>query len=107
MKVQIRGSKTPVTTALRAHVEQRLGLALGRFGARVGAVTVRFSRRGTECHCQISVGLRPREICVEDQENDLRRAVDQASARIGSSVARAIEREEEGEGAAGSSWARL
>jgi ribosomal subunit interface protein len=107
MKVQIRGSKTPVTGALRAHIEPRLGLALGRFGERIGAVTVRFSRRGTECHCQISVGLRPREISVQDQEKDLRRAVDQASARIGSSVARAIEREEDGEGAAGSSWPGL
>ena len=40
MKIDIRGHRIEVTEALRTHIERRLQFALGRFGARVTAVTV-------------------------------------------------------------------
>jgi ribosomal subunit interface protein len=93
MKVRILGSKVFVTQELRAHVERRLGLALGKFGSRIGSVTVRFSMRSTEHHCQIVIGMRPVEIRVEDQDVNLLRAVDCASDLVGPSVTRTIELE--------------
>jgi len=48
MRVQIRRGGVKLTAALRAHIELRLGLVLGRFGDRVGSVVVRFLADGGE-----------------------------------------------------------
>jgi ribosomal subunit interface protein len=98
MKIQIRERNVVVTEILRAHVESRLGLALGRFGERIGRVIVRFShsdgqRSGLDKRCQIDVGLRPRSVRVEDMDIDLFVAVDHATDRASRSIARALERE--------------
>ncbi len=100
MKIQIRERNVVVTEILRAHVESRLGLALGRFGERIERVIVRFShthdhRSGLDKRCQIDVGLRPRSVRVEDMDVDLFVAVDHATDRVSRSVARALERERE------------
>jgi putative sigma-54 modulation protein len=100
MKIHIRKRNVEVTKILRAHVESRLGLALGRFGERIGRVIVRFSdtdghRSGLDKRCQIDVGLRPRSVRVEDMDVDLFVAVDNATDRVSRSVARALERERE------------
>jgi putative sigma-54 modulation protein len=93
MKIQIRDRNVETTEILRAHVERRLGVALGRFGERIVRVVVRFSDTGVDKRCQIDVGLRPRSVRVEDTDADLFAAVDHAVDRISRSVARAIERE--------------
>ena len=97
MKVEIRERDVEVTEALRFHVERRLGLALGRFGDRIGRVTVRFSGpsgRGEATRCQIDVSLRPQNVRAGDTDADLFVAVDQASDRVSRSVARALEFEQ-------------
>jgi len=103
VKVQIlvRGRNVEVTKDLRAHVEGRVGTALGRFGDRVGGVVVRFSDTAGlgggagQAHCEIQVSLRPRSVRVEGTDGDLFSVVDQVSTRLSRSVARAIEREQE------------
>lgn len=100
MKIHIQNRNVEVTKILRAHVESRLGLALGRFGERIGRVMVRFSDTdghgsGLDKRCQIDVGLRPRSVRVEDMDIDLFVAVNNATDRVSRSVARALEREHE------------
>ena len=99
MKVQIQERNVHVSEALRAHVERRLGLALGRFGDRIGRVTVRFSdangHAGEQAtRCQIDVSLRPQSVRARDSDADLFTAVDQASDRVSRSVARILELEQ-------------
>jgi ribosomal subunit interface protein len=98
MRIHIQEHDVEVTKILRAHVERRVGLALARFGERIGRVIVRFShtdghRSGLDKRCQIDVGLRPRSVRVEDMDVDLFVAVDHATDRVSRSVARALERE--------------
>ena len=99
MKVHIQERNVQVTEALRAHVERRLGLVLGRFGDRIGRVTVRFSgpngRTGEPAtRCQIDVSLRPQNVRAGDTDADLFAAVDHASDRVSRSVARVLELEQ-------------
>jgi putative sigma-54 modulation protein len=99
VKVQIQQRDVQVSEALRAHVERRLGLALGRFGDRIGRVTVRFSgangRTGEQAtRCQIDVSLRPQSVRAGDTDADLFAAVDHASDRVSRSVARLLELEQ-------------
>ena len=96
MKIQILQCDVDITDVLRVHVERRLGLALGRFGDRIGRVIVRFSyadgdASGGHKRCQIEVGLRPRALDVEDTDVDLFAAVNHATDRVSRSVARALE----------------
>jgi len=92
MRIRIDWPGTAVTAPLRAHVEQQVGLALGRFGDGIGAVTVRFSTQGKKSQCQIHVALRIREVRVEHVHLDPLRAIDHAAARLSERVALALER---------------
>ena len=98
MKIQIRARDLEVTDALRAHVELRLGLALGRFGERIDRVAVHLSNSeenadGTPANrCRIIVGL-PRRVKVQETDGDVRAAVDRAADRAARSVARVLDRE--------------
>jgi ribosomal subunit interface protein len=93
LKVQIRSGRVKVSAAVRAHVERRVGLALGRFGERIGLVVVRLSPAGEDQRCQINVSLRPRKVQIEDRHTDLLAAVNHASERVAGSVSRLLERE--------------
>ena len=94
MNIRMRVRDAGVTSALRAHVERRLGFALSRFGERIGRVTVRLSETGDAGkRCQIDVDLGPRIISVEDTDVDLFAAVDHAANRVSRSVGRTLERE--------------
>jgi ribosomal subunit interface protein len=97
MKINIRWPGTTVSPALRAHVERQVGLALGRFGDGIGAVTVRFTTQepGKASQCEINVALRIREVRVEHVHADPLRAVEQAAARISERVALALDSSEE------------
>ena len=96
MQIRIREHDVEVTEALRVHVERRLGIALGRFGDKIGRVVVRLSSARVDAgglvkRCQIDVGLRPIEVRAGDVDADLFAAVNHASDRIARSVARALE----------------
>lgn len=98
MNIQIRGRGAALTKVLRAHVERRLGFALGPFGERIGRVTLRFSETNgdhgaVDKRCQIDVGLRPKSVQVEHTDVDIMVALDRAADRASRSVARALERE--------------
>ena len=97
-KIEIQQRNIEITDVLRTHVQDRLGLALGRFADRIGRVVVRLSQAdrhpsGADARCQIEVGLRPRSVDVEDTNVDLFAAVNHAADRASRSVARALERE--------------
>jgi putative sigma-54 modulation protein len=104
MRIQISKRNLDVNDALRAHLERRLGFALGRFGDRIDLVHVRLSdisghRGGPDWRCQLDVDLRAlgvgAAIRVDDSDADLLTAVDAAVARASRSIARAVEREHE------------
>ena len=100
MKIQFRDRDVKVTEVLRTHVARRLGVALGRFGERIGGVIVRLSDikgrlGGLDKRCEIRVGLRPRFVHAEDTDSDPFAAVVHASDRVSRSVGRALERERE------------
>jgi putative sigma-54 modulation protein len=97
-KIEIQQRNIEITDVLRTHVQDRLGLALGRFGDRIGRVIVRFSQADghtadADTRCQIEVSLRPWSVDVEDTDVDLFAAVNHAADRASRSVARALERE--------------
>ena len=98
MKIDIRGHRMELTDALRAHIERRLRFALGRFGARITAVTVTVEdlngpRGGVDKQCRITVALASAgHLRVEVSDTEVTPAVDQAAARIGRTVAREFER---------------
>ena len=97
-KIEIQQRNIEITDVVRTHVQDRLGLALGRFADRIGRVIVRFSQAdghatGADTRCQIEVALRPRSVDVEDTDADLFAAVNHAVDRASRSVARALERE--------------
>ena len=99
MKIHIQKSSVELNRALRAHIDDRLGFALGRFGEQIGRVLVRFSdaqsdgdgEHESDKRCQIDVALRPRSVHVEDADTDLLLALDRASGRASRLVARALE----------------
>jgi putative sigma-54 modulation protein len=97
MKIHIRERNVTLTPGLRTHVEQRLGVALGRFGEVIGRVLVRFSGAtgdgAKHQRCEIKVGLRPRNVHVEDTDPDLLLAIDRATDRVSRLVGRTLERE--------------
>jgi ribosome-associated translation inhibitor RaiA len=94
MRIKIDWPGTTVTAVLRAYVQQQVGLALGKFGDGIGAVTVRFSTQEKKSHCQIDVALRIREVRVGHAHLDPLRAVDRAAARLSDRVALALEAKE-------------
>jgi ribosomal subunit interface protein len=97
VRVNIREQDVPLTKAFRARVEQRLGLALGRFAGRLGSVTVHLSSDGADKRCDIDVALHPHRLRASDINADLFAAIDHASGRLSSAVARALERAAEWE----------
>jgi ribosomal subunit interface protein len=109
MRIQFRERNIALTAVLRAQVQRRLDLALGRFGVRIAKVTVRISdgevrRQGVEKECKIEVGLRPRTLTAEDADLDLFTAVERAANRASRSVARALATEVELNASSLSSW---
>lgn len=98
MKVDIRARNLNLDGTARAYTVRRLAFALGRFGARIRGVTVRFedtngARGGTDKLCRVDIGLRPSgRLLVEDVDAELFLAIDRAADRAGRSVARLLER---------------
>ncbi len=99
MKIEIRERNVRVPSKLRAHVERRLELLLGRFDARIARVFVHFSDTevglaGQHKQCAIEVLVKPsRSVRAEDSNADPFVAADRASAQLGRLLARSLERE--------------
>lgn len=94
MSVAIRVSDADIGEAFRMYVERRLRFALGRYGNRVGQVTVKVTGDGpTEKRCRISTQVLPfGRVDVEESDPDLFAALDRATGRIGRLFGRELER---------------
>ncbi len=94
MRVAMRINNTDLSETFRSYVERRLRFALGRFGSRVGEVTVRISGDGpAEMRCRIDSEIRPfGRVAVEESDADLFAAIDRATGRIGRLFGRELHR---------------
>jgi putative sigma-54 modulation protein len=109
MRIQFRKRNIAMTVALRSQVRRKLGLALGRYGARIEKVIVRLSdgdvhREKAERQCEIEVGMRTQTVSAQDRDADLFIAVDRAASRVSRSIARALETERERNGGTPGLW---
>ncbi len=99
MHLKLRMNPAQIEQALRNHIERRLRFALGRFGDRVGNVTVTLTGpegRAAESRCRIRIEVVPRgSFAVEERGQDLLAAIDRAAGRIGRLFGREIERTRE------------
>jgi len=102
MDADIRILSTNLTEALQSYIERRLHFSLGRFGRRVGRVSVRITdvnalRGGADKVCHISAELLPSGGTLIQQAVDanLYAAIGRATEGIGHSFARALERNRE------------
>jgi len=97
VRISVQERDLVISGAERSYVEDRLALTLGRFSAQIAKVAVTLSSAavgtgGLEKRCRIDVGLRPETIHVEDEDTDLRTALDRATGRLARTLARALER---------------
>lgn len=94
MQLEVRAARADFADAFRKYVERRLRFALGRFGSRVGGVTVRVSADGRSgSRCRISAEVRPfGRVAVEESDPDLMAATDRATGRIGQLFGRELDR---------------
>lgn len=94
MQVAIHSYHTDLVGALKTYVDRRLRFALGRFGGRVGQVTVRICKQGpSENSCRLSTELRPfGRLAVEEVDSDLFAAIDRATNRLGRVFAHELDR---------------
>jgi hypothetical protein len=102
MHVRVRGLNRRVSLDLRTSVQRRLWFVLGRFGRRIGRVTVDFAEREipgrpSATRCRIMVNLiRSSRFCVEETGADVTAVVERAAFRVGQLVQREIDRQREG-----------
>lgn len=94
MHVVMHMSDVALAAAFTSYIERRLRFGLGRFGERVGQVTVRISADGaTERQCRVSAEVLPfGRVAVEETDPDLFAAIDRATGRIGRLFGRELER---------------
>ncbi len=81
---------------MREAICRRLRFVLGRYGPRLGRVTLHLTEPadGATARCRVVAGLvQGGAVRVEVQEADAQAAVEQAAARLGPAVARALRRE--------------
>lgn len=97
MQIAVHMSDAGLTEAFRSYVERRLRFALGRFGSRVGQVTVRIGADGwAQSRCRISTEVLPfGRVAVDESDPDLFAAIDRATGRIGRLFGRELERARE------------
>ena len=87
-QIRIVAKNLELTSVEREIVERRLAFALGRFGDRVGRVTVSLEdlngpRGGLDQHCRIEVGLVPSgKVMAEARDVDVVAAVNRTAERI-------------------------
>jgi len=94
MQVEFRIQNTDTDGVLKGYIERRLRFALGRFGDRVGTVSVRISGNASnDNECWINTELRPfGAVTVQETAADLFAAIDRATGRIGRLFGRELQR---------------
>lgn len=94
MHVLMHMNDVDLAEAFTSYIERRLRFGLGRFGVRVGQVTVRIGADGPgQRLCRISTEVLPfGHVAVEEKDSDLFSAVDRATGRIGRLFGRELER---------------
>ena len=98
MRIDIKGSGFPITTALMDHTERRLRFALTRSSDRIVRVAVMMGdsngpRGGEDKFCRIQIHLkRAPQILIEDIGAELYAVIDRAADRAGRNVAKRIDR---------------
>jgi ribosomal subunit interface protein len=95
MNVELRTSKVGIHELLKRYVDRRLQFALGRFGERVGNVSVRLygSGHGSESRCRMTADLHPiGTISADVRDPDLFSAMDRAAGRLSRRVSRELGR---------------
>lgn len=96
MHLVFRIQNTDPAEVLKGYIERRVRFALGRFGDRVGQVTVRISGNAKENDCRITTELRPfGRVAVQETDPDLLTAVDRAAGRVGRLFGRELQRARE------------
>ena len=110
MRVTVRTQGLSPSEAIERHVERRVLFAVGRFGARIGTVSVRLAdengpRGGRDKTCRMVASVDGAgQVVVDDEDTDLYAAVDRAASRFGRAVARAVERRRAPAGRGGRLW---
>jgi ribosome-associated translation inhibitor RaiA len=94
MRIAMLTSEVDLGGAVESYVERRLRFALGRFGARVGELSVRLKADGrSSFSCGISAAIVPAgRVTVEEWDPALFSAIDRATGRIGRLFAHELER---------------
>ncbi len=94
MQTDLRIQNTDVAEMLKGYIERRLRFALGRFGDRVGQVSVRITGNASgENECRISTEVRPfGRVAVRETDPDLFAAIDRATGRVGRLFGREVQR---------------
>ena len=98
MHLQIRTQGVRLTEVLRLHVNRRLNFALDRFTDHIRSVTVRVrdlnsTRGGHDKFCSIELNLIPLgRTVIQERATTLFAAIDRATDRLGTSIARSLKR---------------
>ena len=100
MRLSVSGDRVNVGPPLREYIDRHLSFALGRFGPAIDYVDVRLGdtngpRGGVDKRCRIVVKLRAAgstRIAVDDVDESLSAAIARATARVGRTVARTLDR---------------
>ena len=98
MQIEIQARNFSLTSALRGHVERRLGFALSTRHEYIDRIEVRLSdingpRGGQDKCCLIQVILpQITDVVVEDTESNMYAAINRAVDRTSRTVARRLER---------------
>lgn len=101
MRLEIRHRDVEVTEAMRNFLQERLHLALGRFGRHIGLVRVYLRdvngpRGGLDKACRIVVELPPRgRVVVTGMDADIHAAITATANRAGFAVRRHVKRRHE------------
>jgi putative sigma-54 modulation protein len=92
LQLDVRVRDGDLTEFLHTYIDRRLRFALGRYGDRIGSISVKISRSG-DTDCRISVELRPfGRLAVQESGPDLFTAVDRATGRLGRLLTRQLDR---------------
>lgn len=98
MKLELRSKGVPMTEDLQEHADQKLRIALSRFGHRVNRVRVCLTntdgtKGGLDIQCTVQARLHPSGVLrIQETRGDPFAAVSRASERVSQCVARQVER---------------
>lgn len=95
MWLNVHGQGFTIDEGVLGYIERRLRFALGRFGDRIGRVTVLIDADGPRAEqeklCRVVVDLLGHgRTVVEDTDSSLNAVVDRAADRVGKAVQRKL-----------------